>query len=158
MTARPGTNLEFLSSEHGSQPLPHLLPTPFLPSSILSHSARGPGIHMGGHPIPHIQTLASMSTQQPRGHWQCDLPPECGFRGKFYTDPGSKCRSLRAGDSGGPHKVQKVLFKVQSLNLVLELVQSASSTDKEKQACRVFHSNLILLHHPRVEFCMLQKH
>lgn len=65
MTARPGTNLEFLSSEHGSQPLPHLLPTRSLPSSILSHSARGPGTQMGGHPIPHIQALASISTQQP---------------------------------------------------------------------------------------------
>ena len=88
------------------------LPTsPPSPSHTLSsklHSVplcKGAWDPHGWPPIPHIQTLASMSTQQPRGHWQCDLPPECGFRGKFYTDPGSKCRSLRAGDSGGPHKV-----------------------------------------------------
>ena len=72
------------------------------------------------------------------GHWQCDLPPERGFRGKFYTDPGSKCRSLWAGDSGAPHTVQKVLFKVQSLNLVLELVQSASSTTRKASISQQF--------------------
>ena len=103
-----------------SPPSPSHTPSSKLRSVLLCKWAWYPH---GWPPHPtHPSSSLNLHVQQPLGHQQCDLPPEYGFRGKFYTNPGSKSRSLWAGDSGAPHMVQKVLLKVQSLNLVLELV------------------------------------